>query len=140
MSDKAIMEMIKRHEGYRDRVYRDSLGIPTGGYGHAFLDGSPLPRLVSELLFEHDYDIAVKDFEILANREGLDLDPVRRGVIINMLFNMGIVRVQKFKKMLSALATKQWDVAAAEMLDSKWAKQVGHRAEELAEIMRKGVL
>lgn len=138
MKDKDVKEMIKRHEGYREKVYMDSVGVPTGGYGHAFLDGSPLPALVCELLFEQDYATAVKDYEILANREGLDLDNTRRAVLINMLFNMGIVRVSKFKKMLSALATKQWGLAADEMLNSKWASQVGHRAKELSDIMRKG--
>lgn len=138
MNDKEIKEEIKRHEGYREIVYIDSVGVPTGGYGHAFLNGSRLPPVVCDLLFEQDYDIAAMDYELLSNRNGLDLDPVRRGVLINMLFNMGIVRVGKFKKMLAALSNKDWDRAADEMLDSKWAGQVGKRSTYLAETMRKG--
>jgi lysozyme len=137
-NDKEIKEEIKKHEGYRETVYMDSVGIPTGGYGHAFLDGSKLPALVCEMLFEQDYNIAKQDYEFLANREGLDLDPVRRGVLINMLFNMGINRVSKFKKMMAALSNKAWGLAADEMLDSKWARQVGKRATYLAERMRNG--
>ncbi len=126
------------HEGYRDHVYIDSVGIPTGGYGHAFLDGSPLPPVVCAILFEEDFKIARKDYEILANRNNLNLNSVRRGVLVNMLFNMGLTRVSKFKKMLSALSIRDWDRAADEMLDSKWARQVGSRATHLADLMRKG--
>ncbi len=139
MNNKEIMDMVKSHEGYRDRVYFDSIGIPTGGYGHAFLPGSPLPPIVCDILFEHDFNSAVKDYEIIVNRYQLDLDPVRRAVIIDMLFNMGLSRLQGFKKMLAALSIGDWDRAADEMLDSKWAMQVGNRSTYLAEMMRKGV-
>ena len=73
MNDKDIQEMIKRHEGYRDRVYMDSVGVPTGGYGHAFLNGSPLPAMVCDLLFQQDYDIAVRDYEILKNPDNFQI-------------------------------------------------------------------
>jgi lysozyme len=136
--EKKLKDEIKHHEGYREKVYIDSVGVPTGGYGHAFLNGSRLPAIVCEMLFEQDFNIAKQDYEFLANRHGLDLDPVRRGVIINLLFNMGIVRVQKFVKMLAALSNKAWGLAADEMLDSKWAKQVGKRSTYLAEKMRNG--
>jgi lysozyme len=136
MNDKEIMDLIKEHEGYREEVYFDSVGVPTAGYGHAFLEGSRIPAVVADILFEEDFKTAKIDYEMLANRHELELDNDRRGVIINMLFNMGIVRVQKFKKMLAALSVKDWDRAADEMLDSKWARQVGKRATHLAKIMR----
>lgn len=138
MNEKEIMDMIKRHEGYRDRVYIDSVGVPTAGYGHAFLQGSPVPAVVCDILFEEDFKAAKIDYEMLANRNDLELSPVRRAVILNMLFNMGLAKVMKFKKMLTALQNHAWGLAADEMLDSKWAKQVGHRSEELAEMMRNG--
>ena len=138
MNDLEIKSMIKSHEGYREKVYIDSVGVPTGGYGHAFLDGSPLPSVVCELLFEQDFNTAVRDYEILANREGLDLNRVRRAILIDMLFNMGLGRVMGFKRMLTALANQAWGLAADEMLDSKWARQVGKRSTYLAELMRKG--
>lgn len=138
MTEKELMDEIKAHEGYRDRVYLDSVGVPTVGYGHALLEGSRIPHLVADLLFSQDFNDAKKDYEILANRNGFDLDSVRRGVIINMLFNMGIVRVQKFVKMIAALQVKDFEEAAKQMLDSKWARQVGKRSTYLAEKMRKG--
>lgn len=138
MNDKEIMDEIKRHEGYSDTVYFDSIGVPTVGYGHALLQGSKIPAVVADLLFEQDFNIAKGDYELLANRWGLDLDPVRRGILINMLFNMGMARVSKFKKMLTALQSKDYSRAADEMLDSRWATQVGKRADELANTMKYG--
>ena len=132
------MEQIKRHEGYRDTVYYDSVGVPTVGYGHALLEGSRVPAVVADILFEQDFNDAVKDYTILANRWGLDLNPVRRGVMLDMLFNLGVSRLVKFQKFLTALQVKNYDKAADEMLDSKWATQVGKRAEKLSEMMRRG--
>lgn len=138
MNEEQLKNMIKRHEGFRDHVYIDSVGIPTGGYGHAFLNRSPLPQEVCDILFEWDFKIAQKDCQILIDRHGLELNDVRRAVLTDMLFNMGIVRVSGFKKMLSAMASGFWGIAANEMLDSKWARQVGKRSTYLAELMRKG--
>ena len=132
------MEQIKRHEGYRDTVYYDSVGVPTVGYGHALLEGSRVPAVVADILFEQDFNDAVKDYTILANRWGLELNPVRRGVMLDMLFNLGVSRLVKFQKFLTALQVKNYDKAADEMLDSKWATQVGKRAEKLSEMMRRG--
>lgn len=140
MTDKEIQEMIKRHEGYRDRVYIDAVGVPTGGYGHAFLSGSPLPAVVCDILFYIDYWQSVQDYEILTNREGFELDPIRRGVVINMIFNLGLFKLMKFKKMLTALSNKDWNRAADEMKNSKWYSQVGKRGKELVKLMRKGEL
>ena len=139
MNDKDIMEQIKHHEGYRETVYFDSVGVPTVGYGHALLEGSRVPAVVADILFEQDYNDASKDYTLLALRWGFnDIDTVRRGIIINMLFNMGMSRVSKFQKMLTALQMGEYDKAADEMLDSRWATQVGKRADELADLMRKG--
>ena len=138
MNDKEVMEQIKRHEGYRDTVYYDSVGVPTVGYGHALLEGSRVPAVVADILFEQDFNDAVKDYTILSNRWGLDLNPVRRGVMLDMLFNLGVSRLVKFQKFLTALQVKNYDKAADEMLDSKWATQVGKRAEKLSEMMRRG--
>ena len=138
MNDNNIRTEIKKHEGYSATVYVDSVGVPTVGYGHALLQGSKIPHMVAELLFDQDFDIAVKDYEILTLRWSINLDPVRRGVLVNMLFNMGMSRVSRFQKMLTALQAGDYDKAADEMLDSRWATQVGKRADELAKIMRNG--
>ena len=127
-------ELIKKHEGYRDSIYYDTVGVPTGGYGHAFLPGSSLPKDIWDEIFLYDYNIAVSDYYSLE----LDLDPVRRAVIVNMIFNLGISKFLGFRKTLVYVRAGEYEKAAKEMLNSKWAGQVGRRATELAKMMRTG--
>ena len=49
-----FIDQLKRHEGYRGEVYLDTEGVPTGGWGHAFLPGSRIPTEVAERLLRHD--------------------------------------------------------------------------------------
>lgn len=67
------------------------------------------------------------------------LNPSRYNILINMCFNIGIKRLSQFKKMWAAIEIGDFEEASGQMLDSKWSKQVGKRADELAEIMKKGV-
>ena len=134
MTDDEIKEMIQRHEGYRPYVYYDSLGFPTAGYGHAFLPNSPISHSVAVALFEDDFCRAKKDYDKLK----LDLDPVRRGVVLDMLFNLGLPRFRGFSKTIVALSQGNYEVAADEMLQSLWATQVKSRANRLAKMMREG--
>ena len=127
-------ELIREHEGYSEEVYFDTVGVPTGGYGHAFLPGSKLPQNIWEDIFQYDYSIAVHDYYSL----DLNLDPVRRAVVVNMLFNLGLPKLLKFKNTLAAIRQGDYELAARGMLNSKWARQVGRRAKELAEMMRTG--
>jgi len=65
-----------------------------------------------------------------------DLDRNRQDVIINMVYNLGLQGFRKFKKMIHCLEIKDYTGATMEMLQSKWAKQVGKRADRLAKIMK----
>ena len=66
------------------------------------------------------------------------LSMIRREVLMNMGFNMGRAGIAKFKNMWAAINRYDYEQAAAEMLDSRWATQVGARAVELAGMMRDG--
>ena len=55
-----------------------------------------------------------------------------------MCFNLGITRLKKFKKFLTALSEKDWELAATEMMDSRWATQVKQRAVRLQKRVLKG--
>lgn len=132
--DFDIQAMIKRHEGYSEAIYFDTVGVPTGGYGHAFHDGSTLLHSMWDLIFIHDYMHAVNDYETL----NLCLDPVRRAVIIDMLFNLGLPKLLKFKNTLAAIRAGDWEAAAQGMERSKWYQQVRIRAVELVKMMRTG--
>jgi lysozyme len=81
--------------------------------------------------------------DIISRREALkaalpffvELSSARQGVLINMAFNMGVANLLKFKQMLAAVEAKHWGIAAKEMLDSNWARQVPKRAVRLASQM-----
>ena len=143
---KDYRDLIKLHEGFSRTVYIDTKGNPTVGWGHAFFN-SPKPAkgtIFSEEqvieLFEDDMQTVERDYIWVEKQFTLSpLNHVRRGVMKNMLFNLGLPRFLTFEKMLKALQKRDWSSAADEMLDSKWARRdVGHRAIKLAGMMRKG--
>ena len=67
-----------------------------------------------------------------------ELDCVRQRVIVDMVFNLGLGGFLRFQKTIAALEKHDYCEAAKEMLDSRWASQVGQRAERLAQMMRSG--
>lgn len=136
---ETLRDMIKRHEGYRERVYLDSLGFPTVGYGHCLSPGSCITGQIAELLLDMDLAEVELDFAKLSFARRSALNPARTMVIKDMLFNLGFPRVLQFRAMWDAIERGDFEAAAKEMLDSKWARQVGARATELAAIMRTGV-
>ena len=133
-----LKNMIKKHEGFRPFLYKDTLGYLIGGYGHAFLENSPLSQQVSDMLFEEDFKRAENDCNTLCAKYNLLLNSARRAIITDMLFNMGISKFLKFKKFIAALQNNDYKTASIEMLDSLWAGQVKGRAKELSEIMSDG--
>jgi lysozyme len=116
--------------------YRDSVGKLTIGVGHN-LDDNGVSTATAMFILDEDIARAVADLD-RAFPWVVDLDDVRQRVLINMSFNLGISRLSQFKKMFAALELRQYTIAAVEMLDSTWAKQVGTRADRLAEMMRTG--
>lgn len=123
-------------EGVRNKVYKDSVGIPTIGVGRNLQDKGLSEKEISFLL---DNDIDEVETELNKNLPWYkDLDPVRQEVLCNMCFNLGWPRLSLFKVTLHLIETKQYSAAATAMLQSKWATQVGNRAKRLAAAMRDG--
>jgi len=128
------IELIKKHEGLRLNPYKCTSGKLTIGYGRNIEDNG-ISKQEAEIMLCNDISSCQNelDLNIPAWR---DLSEPRRAVLVNMAFNLGYPRFSKFKKMLQAIKEKDFNRAAAEMLDSSWARQVGNRAIELAEIMK----
>lgn len=138
MLDKTRLT-IRLHEGYRDQIYKDSVGVLTGGWGHAFLEGSKLSARVINILFEEDFESAVEDTEQFISKHRLwELNDARKGVLINMMFNLGYSKLSKFKRCIKAMREENYALAADEMISSKWARQVKNRAYTLATTMETG--
>jgi len=128
------IELIKKHEGLRLRPYKCSAGKLTIGYGRNIED-SGISKQEAEIMLCNDISSCESELD-LNIQIWRGLSEPRRAVLINMVFNLGYPRFSKFKKMLKAIKDKDFNRAAAEMLDSRWARQVGNRAIELAEIMK----
>lgn len=125
-------ESIMKHEGFREKMYKDSVGVPTIGFGFN-LEQISLPRPVAELWLA--FEIEKHQQELKKFHWYNALDPVRQDVLLDMHFNLGDNRFRGFKKMIKALENQKYGEAAKEMLDSKWAAQVGDRAKTLSEKM-----
>ncbi len=138
MTDDQIKAMIQGHEGYEDHVYLDSLDKPTCGWGHLLAVGTKVPSAASEAFFDQDFNVAKADYLSMMLQYGLDLNPTRRAVLVDMLFNMGLTRVRRFVLMIKALQAEDYNLAAEEMVDSRWYRQTKSRAKELVKMMREG--
>lgn len=125
-----LRNQLKTHEGMRDKAYKDSEGVLTIGVGHN-LQANGLSPEVIEMILDEDINIATFDAkETLKNFNKLPEDV--QIAMINMTFNLGRKRFSSFKKMIAAIDARDFKTASKEMLDSKWANQVGYRARELA--------
>lgn len=136
-----LKEMLRHHEGLRLKPYRCPTGHWSVGWGHNLeAHSEPIPEEITleqaEKYLEQDIKTAILDCATIRGFE--DLDPVRQAVLIDLCFNMGIGALLKFRRMLLSIWCKQWGLAAVELLDSKYASQVGDRAQELATMMITG--
>ena len=131
-----LKNQLKRHEGVKYELYCCTAGKQTIGVGRNLDD---LGISDDEVMYLLDNDVSRVEQELLKNIPTLNGHSENRQIVLNnMAFNLGINRLMKFKSMLKALEAQDYQSAANEMLDSLWARQVGQRAEELAEMMRKG--
>ena len=152
-----LLEELVKHEGLRLQVYQDTLGIDTIGIGRNLKDRGISKEELDELDIPtighvYEYGITEADAMLLAENDVQiveeellrahpcveDLDAVRQLVLVDMAFNMGVPRLCKFKKMWNAVHENKFDIAAKEMLDSRWANQVKSRSVKLANAMHNG--
>lgn len=132
-----IKEQLVRHEGLRLKPYRCTAGKLTIGYGRN-LDDCGISQTEAYVLLENDIQNCEKQLLDEIPEIYNTLDEVRKSVLLNMCFNLGISGLLEFNNTLAFIAAGDWERAANGMLASKWAKQGGMRAIELSELMRKG--
>lgn len=137
MNRQRLIKSLIEHEGIRNLPYEDSVGKLTIGIGHN-LDDMPLSNRAIEVICEDDIAVAEAELDRNWNHWRRDLSAARQNVLVEMVFNLGYPRFSKFVKFIAAIEDKDYDKAADEMLDSKWARQVGRRADNLAKQMRTG--
>ena len=128
-----LLEAVKLSEGFRDRVYKDTLGIDTIGYGFAIkdlvLDGD-IAEMILRRKLDNLIDRVNKRFKFVK-----DLPHAAQDVMYEMCYQLGVTGVSKFKKTLAYLENFEYRMASKEMLDSRWARQTPNRAKRLSDII-----
>ena len=142
MNLERLMESVMKHEGYRNKVYLDTLGKRTVGVGHLCVedfwedDKEYEEKFLMEILAD-DLQNAIKGArEVKEEHSCTDIDEIAQEILVEMVFQLGKNGVSKFRNMWKALAEKNYIGASFEMLDSKWAKQTPNRAKSMAELMK----
>ena len=131
---RRMSAQLRVHEGVRLKPYYCTADKLTIGVGRN-LDDKGISESEATLLLMNDIQDAERDLKwhMPTYRS---LTQTRKMVMLDMAFNLGVRGVMKFKKMHAALALRDYEEAARQMLDSRWAEQVGQRALTLAEMMR----
>lgn len=122
-------------EGRRNLMYVDSVGVPTVGIGHNM--HIPLSDVVVDMIYEDD----TAPLEGLCRKQYPAFDgftDARKAALANMMFNLGADNLSKFNVFNGLINQNRWADAAADCLTTLWAKQVGDRANRIADALRKG--
>lgn len=155
MDTEALKAQLRAHEGVRDRAYRDTRGILTVGVGFNLTRADARTRLAA---IGADYALVCAGLRALTPRQidelldftiaeacnatrGIvpdfpDLPDAIQLVLVDMVFNLGAAGVSRFRKMLAAVAARDWPEMARQMEDSAWFRQVGVRSQQLVAAVR----
>lgn len=138
MTTPKLIDDLKRDEGCVLRAYQDTVGVWTIGYGHAYVQpGTTWTQAQADDALRRDVQRTV---------EALDrnlswwrtLNDVRQDALVNMAFNLGIKGLLGFRNTLADIRAGDFEKAASNMLQSRWARQIGRRANRISELIRKG--
>jgi len=135
--DMASLEnQLITHEGLELKPYQCTADKLTIGVGRNIEDRGITEDEARYLLKN---DIKIVEDELLSKKPMVaELDAVRQRVLVDMGFNLGIPTLLKFQNMWLAIEQEDFIQASVEMMDSRWARQVGQRAHRLSEAMRIG--
>lgn len=134
---RKLIEQLKLHEGVRSHPYDCPAGYLTIGVGRNISEsGIGLSDDEIDYLLRNDIERCYQELDRFS--WFMDLDQVRQEALVNMCFNLGFTRLLMFKNMLAALNEGKYKLAAVEALDSRWAKQVGQRAKDIAHMLEFG--
>jgi len=139
--ESLLIERLVKDESEVLHEYKDHLGYSTIGVGRLIdkRKGGGISQEESRYLLRND--IRQRTAECEQRFEWWSaIDDVRQGVVLCMAFQLGTRGVANFKRMCTALRIRDYITAAAEMLDSTWAReQTPARAHRMAKMMRTGV-
>ena len=129
-----LLNSIRKHEGFRAKVYKDTLDFDSIGYGFAIKD-LVLDEDIANIILQRKLEALIRRIEFKFGWFA-DLPGTVKDVVIEMSFQLGLSGFSKFKKTIEHLKNEEWESAADEMLDSKWAVQTPNRAKALSDRIR----
>lgn len=135
MNDLELTALLVKHEGLKLKPYRCSEGYLTIGVGHN-LDANGISEEIAFLLLREDIEKAKNALSAYSFWESLD--KVRQDALTDFMFNVGAGTFAKFKNMIAALEAGDYKQASRELLNSRYAKQVGKRAQTIALMISTG--
>lgn len=129
---KELVDTLVKHEGKELRMYTDTVGVPTIGYGHNL--NEPISEHAAHQILVDDVTNVIAELDDRMDW-WRDLPEPAQIVVASMVFNLGWPRFSRFKKFIGALEDRDYPRAAYEMQDSLWYEQVKTRGVELRELM-----
>lgn len=127
-----VVSFVKQEEGFREKPYLDTLGVPTFGIGFTYITEEEADVILAGRIEE----IKTKLTEVYDWYD--NLTEARKAVMISMVYQLGFNGLSKFKRFLAAMADGDYSTASYEMLDSLWARQTPHRAERQSKMIIRG--
>jgi lysozyme len=147
-------DMLVLNEGNKSTVYKDTKGIDHIGIGfnlednanrkflkkeginiNELLGGRKLTDRENKILYNRSLTQAFKDAQSYDPNFAKRPEAVKM-TLVDMAFNLGLTKLNKFEKMKTGLMNNDYNVAADEMIDSKWYKQVNDRGPRMVQVMR----
>ena len=143
MSYEELSKSVKLSEGFRNKIYQDTEGFDTIGWGHKvvpadnFIADKEYTEEELQAVFDKDLSRAIAQAKQLMSQNNIDdLPETAQHVLSEMCFQLGQSGVSKFKNMWKALQEANFIGASFEMLDSRWNKQTPNRCKKLADLMK----
>lgn len=133
-----LVAQLKRHEGVKSHAYKCTADMITVGVGRNIDENGGIGLSDDEIDYLLENDIKRCKQELISLSWFTDLDSVRQDALVNLCFNLGLTRLMDFKNAMAAMAEGNYERAADEFYDSRWAKQVKSRADEVCEMVRTG--
>ena len=124
-ADEMLLSRLVQHEGIKQFAYTDSLGYVTIGVGRCIHEGKGRGLTSDECFMLLKNDLMYFRNLLLKYDWFTKQDTVRQNALVELAFNMGVNGLLGFKKMLSALTVNNYALAAKELADSSWSRQVG---------------
>lgn len=128
-----LIKQIKEHEGLVLKPYKCPAGRLTIGYGHNIEDNG-LSKTACEFILFEDIEEAERNLYAIFGRELYEsLKNIQKIALIDMMFNLGIIKFLTFKKFIKAVKDKDWNKASEEVINSRAYEQNKRRYKKIAE-------